>query len=85
MFKALLLLALIAGACGLGYWYGYNNGRVDGNSHSTERSLETNAGKYLDKLRTVEVKYKDTNGNIVIPKVEWDKMKTDNPIKPASD
>ena len=78
MFKTLLLLLLIIGACGLGYWYGYTNGKSDGLSHSTERSIETKAVKYLDKIRSVDVKYKDKDGNIMIPKVEWDKIKNEN-------
>jgi hypothetical protein len=75
MFKAMLLVILIAGVGGMCYWYGYRNGKADGDSHTTARSLENSAGKFLDKMRNVDLKYRDKDGNVVIPKLEWEDMK----------
>lgn len=81
MFKALLLIIVLLGTMGLGYWYGYNNGKNDSITNSDGKSLETKTTEYMERIRSVDIKYKDNDGNIIIPKVEWEKIKKDNNVR----
>ncbi len=74
MFKILLLIIVLLGLGGVAYWYGYNNGKADAQTNANARSLENTALQYVDKMKTIEVQYRDKDGNIVIPKVKWDEM-----------
>ena len=79
MLKLLLCLIAIAGLIGSGYWYGYNVGQKDAMSASHEHSLGSETQKYLDRMRSIEIQYRDKDGNIVIPKVKWDEMNRQAP------
>jgi hypothetical protein len=77
MLKLLLLLIFTGVVAGAGYWYGYDIGQKDASRASHSHSLSSQTEQYLDRLRSIEVQYRDKDGNIVIPKVKWDELNRD--------
>ena len=82
MFKVLFAILIVIGSAGAGYWYGYKLGQEDARSSNQSRSLESKAELYMNKLESIDVQYKDKDGNIVIPKVKWDEMNKQNVESP---
>lgn len=75
MLKFIFLLLILGGGALGGYWYGYQIGREDALASNHSRSLETKTEAYLQKVQSIEIRYTDKDGNIVIPKVQWDELK----------
>ena len=85
MLKFLVLLVLFV-SCGIaGYWYGYRMGHEDAVASNQSRSLESKTEAYVRTIRSLDIQYTDKDGNIVIPKVQWDEMKKREANPPAAE
>lgn len=77
MIRLLLLLVVLAAMGGAGYYLGYETGHAAGLARTRAGSVEELKQSYLDRLKGVEVRFQDKDGNITIPKVRWDEVKRD--------